>query len=177
MLASYHTQTFSRKKLLELLTPLSSILKVTMKQSSNSLSVPAKIEYALLALLELASQFDKATPLRIHDIAGRQPIPERYLEQIFNLLRRGGLVQGLRGAKGGYTLTREPRSITIAEIVTLITGEPIENRSSVNLERELLSEVWKQAQTASHEALQRCTLEDLVQRCAARKQKSSMFYI
>ena len=148
-----------------------------MKQYSGSLSVPAKIEYTLLALLELASHFDKAKPLRIHDIVGRQPIPERYLEQIFNVLRRGGLVQGQRGAKGGNTLAREPQSITISEVVQLIKGEPTENRANLNLERELLSEVWQQAQAASYQALQCCTLEDLLQRCMTRKQKAPMFYI
>lgn len=139
--------------------------------------VPLKVEYALLALLELANHAKKATPLRINEIAAQQPIPERYLEQIFSILRRGGLVQGQRGAKGGYTLTREPWQITIAEVVKLIEGESLESRATANLERELVLEVWQQAQAASQAALQRLTLQDLLQQCLSRKQSDPMFYI
>ena len=148
-----------------------------MKLVNPSLTIPAKIHYALLALLELASHFETATPLRINEIATRQPIPERYLEQIFNVLRRGGFVQSQRGAKGGYRLTREPHKITIAEVVKLIKGDCKESRATLNLERELVLEVWQQAQSASQAALQQYTLQDLLQRCLSRKQTEPMFYI
>lgn len=150
---------------------------MTVKPLNYSLPVPAKIQYALLALLELASHFEAATPLRINEIAARQPIPERYLEQIFNLLRRGGLVQSQRGAKGGYMLTREPQHITITDVARLIKGECKERRATPNLERELVLEVWRQAQAASEESLQQYTLQDLLQRCLSQKQTELMFYI
>ncbi len=66
------------------------------------------MEYALLALLELATHHDKKVPLTMNEIAAKQPIPERYLEQILTNLRRAGVVQSERGSKDGFLLVREP---------------------------------------------------------------------
>jgi DNA-binding HxlR family transcriptional regulator len=63
------------------------------RQNYALLELSAKVEYALLALLELAKQHDKKVPLTINEIAAKQPIPERYLEQILAQLRRAGMVQ------------------------------------------------------------------------------------
>ena len=60
------------------------------------LDLPSKVEYALLALLEMASQPDRHTPLTVSEITAKQPIPERYLEQILGTLRRGGLLKSQR---------------------------------------------------------------------------------
>ncbi len=57
------------------------------------LDLSSKVEYALLALLELASHHDKKVPLTMSEITAKQPIPERYLEQILTSLRRGGVVK------------------------------------------------------------------------------------
>ncbi|MDX2098369.1 MAG: Rrf2 family transcriptional regulator [Leptolyngbyaceae cyanobacterium bins.59] len=61
--------------------------------------------------------------LTIHEITTRQPIPDRYLEHIFTLLGRSGLLQSQRGAKGGYVLAREPWRIKVSEVIALIDGE------------------------------------------------------
>lgn len=137
---------------------------------SFNCTVPAKIEYALLALLELADHTE-ATPLRVSEIVAQQPIPERYLEQIFYLLRREKLVQSQRGARGGYTLAREPWRITIVEVVQLIEGK---DKATSTLERDLISEVWQQAQAATQNSLQQYTLQDLLQRCRSRRQNAPM---
>ena len=92
-------------------------------RSSLFLDLSAKVEYALLALMELANHWHRKTPLTINEITARQPIPDRYLEHIFTILRRGGLVQSQRGAKGGYVLTREPWKITVLDVVMLIEGD------------------------------------------------------
>ncbi|MFM6280191.1 MAG: RrF2 family transcriptional regulator, partial [Dolichospermum sp.] len=55
-------------------------------------------------------------------IAAKQPIPERYLEQILAQLRRAGLVQSQRGSKGGFVLMNDPWQITVLEIVTWINA-------------------------------------------------------
>lgn len=150
------------------------------KQVTAALAIPAKTEYTLLALIELASLPDSTTPLTASEIALRHSIPERYLEQVLGLLRHGGLIQSQRGHKGGYLLTRQPWQITVLEVVELLKGnggKSSETNSAANLERELISEVWKQARSAADESLRNCTLQDLVQRCLNRKQQNPMFHI
>ncbi len=151
------------------------------------LELSAKVEYALLALMELTNHPDSTRPLTINEIADRQAIPERYLEHIFTMLRRGGVVQSQRGAKGGYVLIRDPWQITVLEIIALIEGNTHERsgrtrkeqigQDSVSIERELVREVWQQADSSSQEVLRRYTLQDLCQRRDNRKRKNPMYYI
>lgn len=144
------------------------------------LDLSSKVEYALLALLELASHKQKkiAIPLTMSEITAQQAIPERYLEQILASLRRAGLVQSQRGSKGGFVLAREPHQITLLEIVMLVEGEKKERNSEpCTLERSLVHEIWEQANAVSVQVLQELTLQDLYQQREARMQQSPMYYI
>jgi Rrf2 family protein len=158
----------------------SSILNSDLnKQNYVLLDLSAKTEYALLALLELARYHDKKVPLTINQIAAKQPIPERYLEQILTQLRRAGVVQSQRGSKGGFLLLREPWQITVLEIATLIEGErkEKENSETPTIEKTLVLETWQQANIAAIEVLRSYTLQDLYQEIEARTQKNPMYYI
>ncbi|MEY2913735.1 MAG: hypothetical protein RLZZ184_3044 [Cyanobacteriota bacterium] len=148
-------------------------------QNYALLELSAKVEYALLALLELAKHYDKKVPLTINEIAAKQPIPERYLEQILAQLRRAGMVQSQRGSKGGFVLMNDPWQITILEIVTLVEGERKEKESTETrtLEKALILEIWAKANTASIEVLRSYTLQDLYQETETRSQNSPMYYI
>lgn len=156
-------------------------IKSTNLNSQNYalLDLSSKVEYALLALLELASHHGKKVPLTMSEITAKQPIPERYLEQILTNLRRAGVVQSQRGSKGGFVLVREPWQITLLEIVTLVEGERKEKETSdpPTLERSLILEVWDRANTASVEVLRSYTLQDLCQEREVRAQQSPMYYI
>jgi Rrf2 family protein len=148
-------------------------------KSCGLLELSSKVEYALLALLELASDRNRTQPLTIKEIAIRQPVPERYLEQIFTHLRQGGLVQSQRGARGGYVLLRDPWQITVLDIVALVDGErkPKDALNAATLERELVREVWHQSSAAFELALSQCTLHDLCQKRDAARQEYPMYYI
>jgi Rrf2 family protein len=139
----------------------------------------ARVEYALLALLEMASRYAQKEPLKISEITAKQTIPDRYLEQILTNLRRNGIVQSQRGAKGGYLLSREPWQITLLEIVTSIEGDRSEKEASTSttVERSLIYEVWQQAKTASQTILGHYTLQDLCQRRDAYLQMNPMYHI
>lgn len=63
-------------------------------------------------------------PLRIEEIAQRQEIPVRYLEQLLLILKRAGYLESKRGIKGGYTLAKAPHLITLGEIIRLMEGPP-----------------------------------------------------
>ena len=81
----------------------------------------AKSEYGLLAAIDLACHYG-AGPVSARDIAERRGIPPRFLEQLFVSLRRAGIVQAVRGAKGGFALSREPAEITVLDIVEALEG-------------------------------------------------------
>jgi Rrf2 family protein len=143
------------------------------------LELSAKVKYALLALMELASHQEKRIPLTMGEITAKQPIPERYLEQILTTLRRSGVVQSQRGSKGGYVLVREPWRITVLEVVTIVDGERKERESSdpPTPESNLIMEIWQQADSSAQIALSRHTIQDLCQERDARKHKNPMYYI
>lgn len=143
------------------------------------MELSAKVEYALLSLLELASHSVPDNPLKVSEIAAKQNIPERYLEQVLMSLRRGGIVQSLRGAKGGYVLAREAWKITLLDIVLSIEGElnSKENQADQTVERSILQDVWKEAHTASTAILNQYTLQDLCQKRDARQLINPMYYI
>lgn len=158
----------------------SSILNTDLNSQNYALlDLSAKVEYALLALLELASHHDKKVPLTMNEIAAKQPIPERYLEQILTQVRRAGLVQSQRGSKGGFVLTREPWQITLLEIVTLVEGERKEKESAETptIEKTLVLEIWEKANATAIEVLRSYTLQDLCQERETRAQNNPMYYI
>ncbi len=143
------------------------------------MELSSRAEYALLALLEMASFYPQKKPLTVVEITAKQAIPERYLEQILTSLRRNGVIQSQRGAKGGYILSREPWQITLLEILNAVEGERAEATTSAapTVERNLIGEVWQQAKTASQTVLEQYTLADLCQRRDARLQANPMYYI
>ncbi|MFM6369995.1 MAG: RrF2 family transcriptional regulator, partial [Dolichospermum sp.] len=122
---------------------------------------------------------EQKVPLTINEIAAKQPIPERYLEQILAQLRRAGLVQSQRGSKGGCVLMNDPWQITVLEIVTLVGGERKEKESTETrtLEKALILEIWAKANTVSIEVLRSYTLQDLYQETETRTQNNPMYYI
>ena len=166
------------RKLYRRTVVISELSKELNSQNYPLLNLSSKVEYALLALLELASHNSKKTPLTISEITTKQPIPERYLEQILTSLRRAGLLQSHRGSRGGFVLVREPWQITLLEVVNLMEGEKKETETNpLTLERDLVREVWEEANAASVEVLRRYTLQDLCQQRDARMQQGPMYYI
>lgn len=158
----------------------SSILNADLNSQSYALlDLSAKVEYALLALLELAIHHNKKIPLTMNEIAAKQPIPERYLEQILTHLRRAGVVQSQRGSKGGFFLVPEPWQITLLEIVILVEGErkEKENSGTPTIEKTVILEIWEKANNASIQVLHGYTLQDLCQERETRLQNSPMYYI
>lgn len=82
--------------------------------------ISTKAQYGMRALVEIAVGGDRPTSLKT--VADRQELSHQYLEQIFAVLRRGGLVESVRGARGGYRLARRPDRITALDVVELLEG-------------------------------------------------------
>jgi Rrf2 family protein len=83
----------------------------------------AKTDYGLIALLELASIHGQGGVLQVGEIAARQQIPDRYLEQMLTALRRGQILRSIRGPRGGYQLARAPGEIRVSEVVRCLEGD------------------------------------------------------
>jgi Rrf2 family protein len=87
------------------------------------LKVSQKLEYAMRAMIELAQRRDEAVLVPAREIAERQQVPLRFLEQQLGALSKAGLVESFRGAGGGCRLARDPAEITMADIADAIEGQ------------------------------------------------------
>lgn len=133
------------------------------------MKISTKGRYALRLMLDLAlSPGDVAIPLR--DVAQRQEISDKYLEQIVTQLARGGLVRSVRGAGGGYLLTRKPEAYTVGEILRQLEGDlaPVSCFSGgaccERADRCVTLELWQQIQDAVDTVVDNVSLADLVAR-------------
>lgn len=126
-----------------------------------------KSEYALLALIDLARR-DRDEPASAREVAERQAIPVRFLEQLFASLRRAGIVRAVRGAKGGFALERDPAAVRILDIVEAVEG-PLRStvcdsgRQSTCARSDVCAAgvLWDRASRALREVFEDTTLADL----------------
>ena len=128
------------------------------------ISITTKSPYALRALAELGRSGEGPVP--IGDLARRRDIPVQFLEQLFAVLRRAGVLRSQRGVKGGYSFARPPAEITALEIVELLDGP---------LGRDA-DGVFAEAAAAAREVLARTTIADVIEREAAEA-GAAMYYI
>ena len=85
------------------------------------MKISTKGRYALRLMLDLATE-GNGKPVSIKDIAGRQDISEKYLEQIISSLNRAGYVKSVRGSQGGYLLKMDPKEYTVGMILRVTEG-------------------------------------------------------
>lgn len=138
------------------------------------MKISTKGRYGLTVMIELAKRYcDK--PISLKSIANAQNLSEHYLEQIISLLRNAGLVKSIRGAYGGYILTKEPNEISAGEVITALEGSlsPIEN---IEDENPAQRELWTRVQKAINDVLDHTTLEDLA-KLESDDLNGYMFYI
>jgi Rrf2 family protein len=135
-----------------------------------------KSRYGLRALFDMAYHAG-TLPAQIKDISRRQSISPRYLEQIFQDLKRGGLLKSRRGPQGGYFLARKPQEITIQQIITAAEGEMalvdcVKSdkgcRKSCEFDNECVTQkIWLEASKRLNDYLGSVTLKDLCEEAKA----------
>ena len=141
--------------------------------------ISAKSEYALKAMLDLALQPPRRI-VPIQEIAARRGIPQRYLEQVLQALRRAGLLSSRRGAAGGYQLARPPEDITAGDVLRAVEGAhaPFEARDGGRgAKRDELCELWEEIGRAVSEVVDRLTFGDLAERARERSGAQPMYHI
>lgn len=86
------------------------------------MKISTKGRYAVRLMIDLAT-YNTGLPVSLKDIAKRQEVSEKYLEQIIATLNKAGYVRGIRGAQGGYMLTKDPKDYTVGMILRLTEGD------------------------------------------------------
>lgn len=142
--------------------------------------ISAKGEYAILAVLDLALRRGNAL-VPIQDIAERQAIPQRYLEQVLLALKHAGILASRRGSSGGYHLTRPPERISVGDVLRAVEGSDApfetERRSAArNGDAAGLADLWNEISTAVSEVVNRVTFGDLAVRARARRSSARPMY-
>ncbi len=127
-----------------------------------------KGRYSVTAMLDLAIH-DKAGPVTLADISQCQGISLSYLEQIFAKLRKGGLVNGIRGPGGGYRLSRPASEISIGEIIRVVDESLDVTRCGGTADCDngkacLTHELWTELSQRLYEFLDGITLSQFVDR-------------
>jgi len=137
--------------------------------SQTAFHVSSRGEYGMRLMVDLARHWGEGS-VSLHTIAEGEDLPEAYLEQLVAALRKAGLVNGKRGAGGGYTLARAPGQITAGDVVRALEGpiEPqictAEGEAVVNCIHEPdcgTRLVWLKLQTTIAKALDGMTLAEL----------------
>lgn len=133
------------------------------------MKISTKGRYALRLLLDLAV-YNTGEPISLKDVARRQQISEKYLEQIISLLNKAGFVRSIRGAQGGYMLSKVPSEYTVGMILRLTEGSlaPVScvGEDSIECERRqgcVTVRVWEQMNDAINQVIDHITLADLVE--------------
>ena len=124
---------------------------------------------ALEAVLDVAYNA-RPDPVQSKEITKRQGIPQRYLEQVMQQLVRHGVLKGVRGPRGGYTLARERRRISVGEIVRIVDAvdedETVEQSSRSELGEQVIAPLWARIQDDILEKLDKVSMEDLCRHAA-----------
>ena len=133
------------------------------------MKISTKGRYGLRIMTDLAVN-GKDCCVSLKDIAEREHLSEKYLEQIINLLSKEGLVKSVRGAKGGYHLTRPAEEISVEDILKATEGSlaPVacaeDNGKCENYCDCVTSFIWTRIYEATIEVVSKITLKDLAER-------------
>ena len=134
------------------------------------MKISTKGRYAVRVMLDLATN-NTGEYIKVKEIASRQEISEKYLEQIISVLNKAGYVKSIRGAQGGYKIARDPSSYTVGMILRLTEGSlnPVACLDDEINECERCDtcetlEVWKDLAKAINSVVDHVTVADLVER-------------
>ena len=143
------------------------------------MTISTKGRYALRIMIDLGAHMGETVKLK--DIAARQEITEKYMEQIIAILNKAGYVRSTRGAQGGYQLVKNPQEYTVGMILRLTEGSlaPVEclAENALPCERNgrcATVEVYRRIYDAVNDVIDKITVQDLLE---IEKEKAADYYI
>ena len=133
------------------------------------MKISTKGQNAIKLMMDLAT-YNHGEPVKVKDIAKRQDISEKYLEQIVGVLNKASLVKSIRGAHGGYVLNYPPEKYTVGKILRTVEGDlaPTDcvGENGIACENKSICVsylLWQKLETAVNEVLDGITLEDMLE--------------
>ncbi|MCX7747551.1 MAG: Rrf2 family transcriptional regulator [Clostridia bacterium] len=146
------------------------------------MKISTKGRYGLRAMVDMAIHC-AGEHISIKNVSERQGISENYLEQVFSILRKAGLVRSIKGAQGGYILSTHPSEITVGRILRVMEGnleivdsvaETVEGKN--RLENTIKTLVWDRLNQSINQLADSLTLEELVEHYRKNNNKDSFTY-
>ncbi len=144
------------------------------------MDISAKGRYGIKAILDLAVN-SKGAHIALKQVAERQNISERYLEQVFSILRKAGFIKSVKGPQGGYSINCDITTTTMGDLLRALEGnlsvQKI-NPNSDSADKCINKVVWEVIDNGINTAVDNITLEELIETYKTDTGKSSyMFYI
>ncbi|MFC1979130.1 RrF2 family transcriptional regulator [Chloroflexota bacterium] len=145
------------------------------------MKISTKGRYGMRAMVDLAVHSGEG-PILLKDIAKRQRLSERYLEQLALSLKAAGLVKSIRGARGGFMLTKAPNEINLSEIFQVLEGSlglvdcVDDPKSCSRVDCCVTHDIWQELKDGIVTILNSKTLQDLADQ-QAQKENKAMYYI
>ena len=132
-------------------------------------------------MLELAYHYGEG-PIELKEIAKKENISLKYLEQVINPLRGAGLVKAVRGSKGGYSLAKPPSEICLYDVVETLEG-PLnlleclrDSKVCQKVPSCVTRDIWQEVSEAISKIFYSVTLEDMVNRKRDKEERNSPMY-
>jgi Rrf2 family transcriptional regulator, cysteine metabolism repressor len=145
------------------------------------MKISTKIRYGARAMLELASNYGKG-PVELREIAERESISPKYLEQVIVPLRTAGLIKSVRGSKGGYVLVKPPSEVFLRDVIEILQGplslveclhdSKVCQRSPTCVTRD----IWNEVSEAISRIFNSISLEDMVKRKMEKERNAPPMY-
>jgi len=147
------------------------------------MKISTKGDYATRAMQDLALHYDQGA-IQIEEIAKRQHLPVRYLEQILLNLKRAGFLESKRGVRGGYYLAKHPREITVGAIIRTMEGPilpifcvgPDKREICIEEAHCSLRDIWAEVRNAVLRIVDHTSLEDLCQQIRVKREQQGLTY-
>lgn len=127
--------------------------------------VSSRADYGVRALFDLAQRYGRG-PTQSRDIAARQDVPEAYLHQVLGALNRAGLVRSTRGPLGGHELARDPRDVTLWDVLSVLDGPDrrAHPHHTAPGDKDVVHGIWHELQGRSVAFLESVSLATLLER-------------
>lgn len=146
------------------------------------MKMSTKCRYGLRALADLALEGGNV-PVPLSQIAERQKLSVKYLEQEFSSLKKAGFVRSVKGAQGGYLLAIPANQIKISDVIKqlegdlLIVDEPIADSDMTNLRRCLYDTLWQPLNAKLEQEIENLVLSQLISEWQGGNEENPMYYI
>jgi len=146
------------------------------------MKLTTKMRYGTRAMLDLALN-QQSGPVTVKDIAERQEVSAKYMEQLLAALQAASLVKAARGRRGGYALSRPTDQITLRQVYAVLEGPEgfVDCTADPNAchrwDTCVTREIWAELCAACMQILDSTTLEDLVRRARKKGAAPAMYYI